>query len=113
LNFNLFSRHKTGPTFEVIRPHSEESLPMGFFWVKAGEHKTIGFRCATWFAYDTHNRPVNDGKSVVYLAAWLTEHGMKTADELPTIVLTMQKADRTQQQIGSTNINRDRCTRRL
>ena len=102
MRLKLFSRKK-GPTFEVVRPHSEECLPMGFFLVQAGERKTLGFRCVNWFAYDVRT-PVNDGLKIVHLAEWLTERGMKSADELATVVLTLQKADSTQQNIEGTNI---------
>jgi len=99
---NIFKR-KAGPTFNVIRPHTEEALPMGFFWVQAGEKKTLGFRCTSFYAYQVRET-VNDGKQIVHLADWLNANNYKTADELPTVVLTLQKADATQQNIGGQNI---------
>jgi hypothetical protein len=103
MKFNLFSKRKAGVVFEVIRPHTDECLPLGFFWVQAGERKTLGFRCTSFYAYEVRT-PVNDGHSIVHLADFLKAHGMKSADELPTVVLTFQKADTTQQNIGRHNI---------
>jgi hypothetical protein len=102
MKWNLFKR-KIGPTFEVIRPHTEECLPMGFFHVVAGDRKTLGFRCANFYAYEVRT-PVNDGKGIVHLADFLKANGMKSADELPTVHLTLAKADITQQNIGGMNI---------
>lgn len=102
MRFNIF-KPKQGPTFEVVRPHTAEVLPEGFFHCVAGDRKTLGFKCQNFYAYEVRT-PVNDGKSIVHLAAWLEAHGMKSADELPTVHLTLQKADRTQQNIEGTNI---------
>ena len=99
---NIFKR-KHGPTFELIQPHTAEALPDGFFHCIAGDRKRLGFKCVNWFAYDVRT-PVNDGKQLVHLAAWLTERGMKSADELPTVVLTVQRADGPQQNVNGTNI---------
>ena len=99
---NIFGRKK-GPTFEGIRPHTAEVLPEGYFHCTAGDKQTLGFKCTNWFAYDVRT-PVNDGKQQVHLAEFLIARGMKSEAELPTVVLTMQRADRTQQNISGHHI---------
>lgn len=102
MRFNLFHK-KQGPTFTVIRPHTAECLPDGYFWVEAGDRKTLGFKCVSFFSYEVRT-PVNDGKAIIHLADFLKANGMKSAEELPTVVLTLQKADRTQHNIEGTNV---------